>query len=444
MKPFQLTVLFASLLISSFARAETYGGVEFPLGARSFADRVVSFSLNGATGVSAPYDNPALALGVPDFSGTQSATYLALGNTPAGGTPSELVLAFEDNALIDVEGPDLYIFEVGPTVEAVDLAVSVDGTTWYEVGRIEGSTRGVDLAQHNVPTGARFRFVRLRDIIDGDTSGPPYAGPDIDAVGAIGSVAINDGCVPVVAEAGEFDGRLYPSGARSFADRVVRYRPGTGVKAPYDDPSTSLGAPDTTNISNPTYVALGEPSGDEAPAELIVFFRSIELVDQEGVDLYIHEIGPQVESTYVSVSVDGSEWYELGRIEGSTRGIDLSEHPAVPAGARFRYVRLISDEAQNQSASPYAGPDIDAIGFVNACAVAPTADLDGDGIPDHEDACPADPGADADGRGGDGCAWSTLQTEETSGCGCSTGPTAASFLLFGFVAVWLAAARRRV
>ncbi|TNF73269.1 MAG: hypothetical protein EP299_08455 [Acidobacteria bacterium] len=52
-----------------------------------------------------------------------------------GGT---IVLRFEDNALVDLEGPDLHVFEIGPAVEPTSLAISPDGTTWTEVGKIAG------------------------------------------------------------------------------------------------------------------------------------------------------------------------------------------------------------------------------------------------------------------------------------------------------------------
>ena len=52
------------------------------------------------------------------------------------------MLEFVDNRLVDVEGDDLYIFEIGPVVEATSLAVSIDGEQWYELGRIAENTRG--------------------------------------------------------------------------------------------------------------------------------------------------------------------------------------------------------------------------------------------------------------------------------------------------------------
>ena len=170
------------------AFAEVIGGVEFPEGEASFADRVVSFELNDATGVEAPYDDPEAALGVPDYTNTSTPNFVSLGNAAVGSESSELILEFVDNRLIDVEGDDLYIFEAGPSVESTNVAVSEDGETWFELGAIQGDTRGVDLSNFSqVPQGALLRFVRLRDVAGSVTSAAPYGGPDIDAVGAIGS-----------------------------------------------------------------------------------------------------------------------------------------------------------------------------------------------------------------------------------------------------------------
>lgn len=179
-----------SLSLARSAAAEEFGGVEFPMGRASFADRVESFALNDAAGCEAPRDDPEFTLGPPDYVSDSGTNYTCLGNVPSQGVPSELVLEFVDNRLVDVDGIDVYIFEIGAAVEATSVAVSQDGTTWYDIGRIAGNTRGIDLANFsNVPDGALFRYIRLREHPDGNTSSAPYAGPDIDAVGAIGSDA---------------------------------------------------------------------------------------------------------------------------------------------------------------------------------------------------------------------------------------------------------------
>lgn len=170
-------------LISGAAMAEQFGGVEFPLGAISFADGVVDFTAGSAS--IPPYDDPSRGLGVPDYDGTED-TYFAIGESGV------VVFEFTDNLLVDqsiVEnGNDLYIFEIGPIVEAFDVAISADGLDYIEVGRVSGQPTGLDIAPF-VQSGDAFRFVRLTDDGDG-SSGSPFAGADIDAVGAIGSIAV--------------------------------------------------------------------------------------------------------------------------------------------------------------------------------------------------------------------------------------------------------------
>lgn len=154
------------------------GTVTLPQGDRSFADRIVGYTAGSGTIIESAAD-PAAALGAPDYSGdVEDGSFVSL------GCDGQLVLQFEDNALIDVEGPDLYVFEVGPNVEGMSLAVSVDGTEWIELGGISGGRAEVDLAGA-VPADASFRFVRLTD--DGVDCGSRFAGADIDAVAAIGS-----------------------------------------------------------------------------------------------------------------------------------------------------------------------------------------------------------------------------------------------------------------
>ena len=153
------------------------GFVEFPFGDVSFADEAVSLDLGNPRAAEAN-SQPQASLGIPDYKDTSDDTYVTLS---CGGT---LTLRFTDNALVDVPGPDLYVFEIGPAVEATDLAISADGKDWIEVGGISGGRADVDIASHVQP-GDVFHYVRLTDL-KGDCSGS-WPGADIDAVGAIGA-----------------------------------------------------------------------------------------------------------------------------------------------------------------------------------------------------------------------------------------------------------------
>lgn len=153
------------------------GKVFFPLGDISFADELVS-STPGNPAPKEPFTRERNIVGFPDFETIHQPDYFTL------GCHGEVVLRFSDNALLDVEGPDLYVFEVGPDIEPTELAISEDGQTWTSVGEISGGRASVDVAAFTQP-GDIFHYVRLRDT--GKRCGSRWPGADIDAVGAIGA-----------------------------------------------------------------------------------------------------------------------------------------------------------------------------------------------------------------------------------------------------------------
>ena len=164
------------------------GGADFPQGAVSFADALVSYApviKNGEP--TAPNRNAEKALGLPDYasggacSDPATCTFVSLGD---GGS---ITLRFVDNVLTgsDDSDLDLWIFEVGPDIEDTFVEVSSDGSAWSPVGKVFGSTAGIDLDAFGFGTSSAFSYVRLTDDgNEGDQSGPSV-GADIDAVGAI-------------------------------------------------------------------------------------------------------------------------------------------------------------------------------------------------------------------------------------------------------------------
>lgn len=191
-----LIAAMSALIFSSYAIAQepkTYtdgqrGQVTLPQGDISFADAVITYD----TGEKAPRksaNDAASALGVPTFEGNiYDGSFTTLG---CGG---RLDLQFIDNALVDLDGPDLYVFEVGPDVEGTFIEISIDGVVWRAVGEIKGGRAEVDISDVAEP-GESFRFVRLID--DGVNCHGQFPGADIDAVAAIGSATryILDGAV---------------------------------------------------------------------------------------------------------------------------------------------------------------------------------------------------------------------------------------------------------
>ncbi|WP_169578567.1 OmpA family protein [Salinimicrobium terrae] len=155
------------------------GTVYLPLGDASFADAVVS---NHPGEIPPDEDLPAVrpeyTLGVPDYTKPSAPGFLSL------GCDGSVVLQFTDNILIDVEGPDLYVFEVGPAVEPTLLEISYDGKEWIDVGKIEGARADVDIAPF-VKENDVFNYVRLTNA--GKSCGGRTPGADIDAVAAVGS-----------------------------------------------------------------------------------------------------------------------------------------------------------------------------------------------------------------------------------------------------------------
>lgn len=217
MKTAQLLSIACALSagFSSASYAATYGGIEFPGGVESFADAVVSFTPGTNTGVGTPtnpgvdgypYDDPTNALGTPEENNTRFFTAL--------GDGGELVLQFTDNFLTTSgdASADLHIFEVGGQIEEFFVAISTDGSSWIDLGLITGQplpAGSIDIdGVAGVTQGGLYSYVRL---IDSGTNGSldPWAGADIDAVGAISSVS----SVPVPAAAWLFGSALLGLGA---------------------------------------------------------------------------------------------------------------------------------------------------------------------------------------------------------------------------------------
>jgi len=185
-------VLAASLLFAiNSSHAAVYGGIEFPGGLPSFADKVISYdpAFSGGNIPSMPFRDPLRGLDAPDFTSALSDQgFVALGS---GG---QIVLEFTDNFLTgsDSDALDLHIFEIGPDVEDTFVAISKDGVGWTEIGKVFGATSSIDIDAFGFGSSDFFRFVRLTDDpSEGQTIGNTV-GADIDAVGAITTVPRND------------------------------------------------------------------------------------------------------------------------------------------------------------------------------------------------------------------------------------------------------------
>ena len=183
-----VTFFVATIMAATTAQADIIGGVNFPQGAISFADAVVSYTLNQASIPSVPHQGALNALSAPNYNNVNSCADQASCSFVSLGAGGQLVLRFTDNVLTGSGSNafDLWIFEVGPNVESTTVDISVDGNNWLSVGLISGSTRGIDIDSFGYGTGSAFSFIRLIDVVgQGGAGNGGTVGADIDAVGAI-------------------------------------------------------------------------------------------------------------------------------------------------------------------------------------------------------------------------------------------------------------------
>ena len=340
----------------------------------AFASYVVEFTHGDPWTTYEANMDPLIALGLPDSSNdTYSTGDLCLGMNGV------LVLGF-DSLIYDGPGDDIYVFEVGPAVEETKVEVSNDLTTWYEIGIAEGRTAGLDMAG-KVPADVSFCYVRITDT--GNNSPGSWSGADIDAVCGLNTRPLPDEPEPSPSpapspapggreELGDIDGGYYTFRDRdgytvtvpltAFAYRVIDFQAG--------DPWTSVGA------NKDPLISLGVPDADDSDystGDLCLGFTGVltvmldaRIYDGEGKDIYIFEVGGNVEETKVEVSDDLRTWYEIGVAEGRTAGLDFAGK--VPAGSGFRYVRL-TDTGNNDYNGNWPGADIDAVCGLHTRAV---------------------------------------------------------------------------
>lgn len=177
---------------------------------------------------------------------------------------------------------------------------------------------------------------------------------------------------PLITQATVYNGIDFPDGEASFADVVVDYDPAfagnTGPLPAYQDATQALGIPDHPDAdSEPEYVSLGDGG------YIILRFTDNSLTgsDSNAIDLWIFEIGPDVEDTFIDISKNGIDWFSVGEVGGSTSGIDID---AFGWGTSdfFSYVRLTDDPDEGQQGSGGTiGADIDAVGAISSAPPIP-------------------------------------------------------------------------
>jgi len=298
-------ILMGFLMIAEIS-AEEFDGVEFPAGSISFADSVQLFE----AGTYTTQTDTSNVLGAPDYAGgTDGSTYLSLGN---GGT---IVLQFTDNALTASGDPDLdlWIFEVGSAVEATDVYISKDGSDWIAVGHISGSTSGIDIdayVSNGVVVGENYLYVKLVDDELDDYQTGEWAGADIDAVGAISSVALPLSAnpmslvLPVPGDVSSFtcQGGVSPYAVTSFDEIVIEVDEGVAGNRFY-----VMGI-----ASGSTTITVRDSAG--ASVEVAV---TVGITDSQPISTYY----PTTEEVAIGpIAIDGDISGQLYQIRGSLMG----------------------------------------------------------------------------------------------------------------------------
>lgn len=166
----------------------------------------------------------------------------------------------------------------------------------------------------------------------------------------------------------------FPQGTISFADAVVDYSPGvvsSGPTAPYQGEVNALGAPDYSGANTCasadvcSFVSLG------VGGTLTLRFTDNLLTGSgdSADDLWIFEIGPDIEDTLVWISKDGDVWSSVGSVTGSTRGIDIDAF-GFGIDDQFGWIRLQDVAALDGQTGATVGADIDAVGAISTVRVS--------------------------------------------------------------------------
>lgn len=158
-----------------------------------------------------------------------------------------------------------------------------------------------------------------------------------------------------------------------YADAVIRYLPlfsgGPGpTLASVLDPSAALGAP-----ASAPFVTLGRGG----LLELAFLDNVLTNSNSAAPDLWIYEIGSDVEDTFVAIrptaatalllgagfDANGDGFFEIGKVFGSTSTINIDQFFAgfLAGQLEFDAVQLIDDPAEGDATGATVGADINAV-----------------------------------------------------------------------------------
>jgi len=148
--------------------------------------------------------------------------------------------------------------------------------------------------------------------------------------------------------------------AIAFATSVIAFTPGNPWTSSASDriPEEILFEPDRPPTAlNGNVITLG------VGGSIVVGF-DVYITDGDNQDIYVFEVGAYVEATRVEVSDDLKNWLYVGDAAGSASGVDLRGQ--IPAGGKYRYVRLTDLSTEPNALFP--GADIDAVAALHPVA----------------------------------------------------------------------------
>ncbi len=207
--------------------------VYLPLGNASFADEVVEAKyLSG--NIQFAKEN---CLHMPDY--IQMKNLKDNKGIYSLGLNGSIIIKFTNNALVDVQGPDLFVFEAGE-IEPTNLDISTDGNTWIHVGKISGGTASVDINKYVKPNDY-FYYVRLTDLNTTST----IAGADIDAVAAIGAALKLSLNAEVLFDVGKAD--LKPEGIDAVKKLAIQLQNMASAQLNIDGYTDDVGSDESNN-----------------------------------------------------------------------------------------------------------------------------------------------------------------------------------------------------
>jgi len=166
-------------------------------------------------------------------------------------------------------------------------------------------------------------------------------------------------------------GTDFPQGVSSFADVVASYDPVIKSGQPTEpnrQPNTGIGKPDYPGSGSNFSVTLGD--GGSITLEFVD--NRLTGSGDSKADLWIFEVGPDVEDTFVEISKDGSTWSAVGKVFGSTASINIDAF-GFSQTDQFRFVRLTDDTNEGDQSGASVGADIDAVGAISSVVAPPPA-----------------------------------------------------------------------